>query len=68
MFNKILFGISAFMFIFCAISIIAFAYLTRVGFYNAIHGLILIVLAIMGTACFGIAAIKFEALTNGKRR
>ena len=68
MLNKILFYISAFMFIFFAMAIIVFAYLTRVGFYNAIHGIILIVLALVATACFGIATVMFEALINRKRR
>ena len=68
MINKILFYISAFLFIFFAITIVAFAYLTRVGFYNAIHGLILIVLSLVATACFGIATVMFEALINRKRR
>ena len=68
MLNKILFGISATMFIFFAMAIIAFTYLTRVGHYNAITGLVLIVLAILGTACFGIAAVMFENLSNGKRK
>ena len=68
MLNKILFYISAFMFICFAMAIIAFAYLTRVGFYNAIHGIILIVLALVATACFGIAAFMFKALVNSTRK
>ena len=68
MFNKILFYISATMCICFVMAVIAFTYLTRVGYYNAIFGLVLIVLSIIGAACCGIAAVLFEDIINGKCR
>ena len=68
MFNKVCLYISGAGCFYSLFMLIAMTYLTRIGFYNAKHGLTLIVLAIIGAVCCGVAAVMFENRIKSKRR
>ena len=68
MLDKICLAISVLMSIFCYYMLVAFAYLTRVGFYNGKEGLLLIALSILSAALFTIAAVMFEKRIESKQK
>lgn len=68
MLNKICMYFCGLMFFFCFFAFLTFVYLTRVGFYNAIVGLILCVLTLLGVVCFGAVAVMLENIVEDKRK